>query len=123
MVYFQRMSEAWFSCGADLFHSTGVIFFAFLRRANGKRQSELGAPDMHARRGKVSRAPRSLRNSFARKAKKTTPVLLAIWSPVLHGILYRHIRTYLKCQQNHSNKLMTGARSPSCRLGSVQLNL
>ena len=30
---------------------------------------------------------------------------------------------YLKCQQNHNNKPMSGARSPSCRPGSVQLNL
>ena len=30
---------------------------------------------------------------------------------------------YLKCQQNHSNKPMSGAGSPSCRPGSVQLNL
>ena len=27
---------------------------------------------------------------------------------------------HLKCQQNHSNKPMSGARSPSCRPGSVQ---
>ena len=30
---------------------------------------------------------------------------------------------YLKCQQNHSNKPVSGAGSPSCRPGSVQLNL
>ena len=54
----------------NLSHSTGVIFFAFFRGANGKGKSERGAPDMHARRGKVPRAPRPLRNSFARKTKK-----------------------------------------------------
>ena len=30
---------------------------------------------------------------------------------------------YLKCQQNHSNKPISGAGSPSCRPGSVQLNV
>ena len=30
---------------------------------------------------------------------------------------------YLKCLKNHSNKPMSGAGSPSCRPGSVQLNL
>ena len=29
----------------------------------------------------------------------------------------------IKCQQVHSNKPMSGAGSPSCRPGSVQLNL
>ena len=28
---------------------------------------------------------------------------------------------YVKCQQNHSNKLLSGAGSPSCRPGSAQL--
>ena len=30
---------------------------------------------------------------------------------------------YIKCQKVHSNKPMSGAGSPSCRPGSVQLNL
>ena len=58
------------------------FFFAFFRQANGKGQSEREAPDMKARRGKVSRAPRPLRNSFARKTKKKHLFCL------LHGRLY-----------------------------------
>ena len=39
------------------------------------------------------------------------------------SLAYNRAPKYIKCQQAHSNKPMSGAGSPSCRPGSVQLNV
>ena len=65
---------------------------------------------------------------FIKTYRKTGPqqkVLLykTIKTKSQQSVVFQGLYTYIKCQQVHSNKPMSGAGSPSCRPGSVQLNL